>query len=130
MRQSIACLSCTLLVVLCQGCQSAASRWRPFEQGPNSPIRVGIHPSAPSVADFNGDGRPDVVLTCGNDRDRSAGGGVLLLLNDGAARFSPGPAGRIDVGEPLTELAAADFNGDRFTDVAVMGHDSYRVHIL
>ena len=124
----IARLLGTCALALCPGCQSDAGGPSLFAAGPNSPIAVGPNPSAPAIADFNGDAKPDIVLACGTRADPETGG-ILLLLNDGAARFTHSPGGRIDVGIAVTELAVADFDGDRHTDVAAMSHDSYQVHL-
>jgi len=123
-------MPCVVLVVSCAGCRSGATPHPAFVAGPNSPIPVGPQPSALTIADFNGDGRPDIVLTCGSPSDSQSGGAILLLLNDSATRFTPSPGGRIQVSDSLTELAVADFNGDGHIDVAAMGHDSYLVHLF
>lgn len=121
---------CGMLVVAwCAGCRSGAVAQHGFVAGPNSPIAVGAAPSALAVADFNGDGRPDLALTCGAPAEAGKGD-ILLLINDGDARFKPGKAGRIDVGQPVDALAVADFNGDRHVDVVATGHDFYHVHIF
>src|SRR5262245_7542641 len=104
-------VSWAVAVALCGGCRSAAEP--AFVAGPNSPIAVGPGPECPAIADFNGDGRPDIVVTCGSPAAPRAGG-VLLLLNEGDARFAATPAGRIELPQPVDSLALADFNEDGF----------------
>ena len=56
-------------VVLCPGCRTGADPQAGFVAGPNSPIPVGSHPVTVIIADFTGDGRPDIALTCGTRAD-------------------------------------------------------------
>jgi VCBS repeat protein/FG-GAP repeat protein len=75
---------------------------------------AGRSPSVALPADFNGDGRPDLVVT------RSSGGGglvALLGMGDGTFRQSMSTVGN---GLPSAP-AIADFNGDGKLDVAVTG---------
>src|ERR1044071_6023121 len=96
--------------LMAAGCGAVAAPL--FVGGPGSPIAVGPKPSSPVVADFNGDGRPDVALTCSRPEAPDVGG-VLVLITGGAARFARGPAGWMSVGQPVDSLTVADFNGDR-----------------
>ncbi len=76
--------------------------------------------SALTVADVDGDGDRDVVLSMGN-------GGVSLgwfgaFLNDGAGHFhAAGPAQY--GGNPGGDLASADLNGDALADVIIAQSD-------
>ncbi len=119
-----------LLLALCEDHPCDAAPSSGFVAGPNSPIAVGRGPGAPAVSDFNGDAKPDIALLSGSRSETRAGHNLLILLNDGAARFSASPAGRIDVGESPSEVATADFSGDGNSDIAVMSHDSYLVHLF
>lgn len=76
-----------------------------------------------AVADFNGDGLPDVAVACGHVQDnaeryssRASKQPILLFLNRGDGTFD-----RQEIGEPAFHrgLAAADFNRDGWPDLVV-----------
>ena len=71
---------------------------------------TGTSPSSVAVADFNHDGRNDLVTTNATTND------VSVLLNNGADKF--GPNTFPTVASPGT-IIAADFNGDGNLDTAV-----------
>ena len=81
------------------------------------------NPTAIAVADFNGDGRPDVAVSEG-----SGDGVVDIFLNTGHGTFS----------EPLSlqggfvtgSLATADFNGDGKPDLATLDSSGGTVTVL
>jgi hypothetical protein len=81
-------------------------------------------PTGLAVADFNGDGRPDVV---------TANGGIIVLLQGGDGRFGspiPLPASPDVLG--VTSYATGDVNGDGKADIVVIGENSetVRTHTL
>ena len=53
-----------------------------FAQAPGSPLTVGTNPRALVVADFNGDGFPDIAVA------NFGSGGVAVLLGDGSGGFT------------------------------------------
>lgn len=71
---------------------------------------VGQNPRQAAVADFNGDGRPDIV-TANQDTDD-----VSVLLNLFYDKFRPGV--RYRTSRRPTGVAVGDFNQDGFPDVA------------
>ena len=73
---------------------------------------VGFHPAAVAVADFNGDGRPDLVTANFDSRD------VSLLLGQGNGTFQT--AQQFSVGFRPAAVAVADFNGDGSADIAIL----------
>jgi hypothetical protein len=96
--------------------QTAAGRFAAAES-----LVVGCYPWSMTLADVDGDGRPDLVVTdvgAWNCSDSAAGDSVLLLRQD------PAQAGRFLAAEKLAgELtgygaAVADLNGDGAPDIA------------
>ena len=79
-------------------------------------------PQNPVVADFNGDGYPDVAVVNGFDDS------VSILLNDGSGHLTTQPA--LAVGSSPEVLAVADFNGDGKLDLAVSVEGDHAVQLL
>jgi hypothetical protein len=69
------------------------------------------------AADFNGDGKLDVVMT--NQRD----GAVGLMLGDGKGGFTKAPHSPFPAVQVAFAFTAGDVNGDGIPDVAVMPYD-------
>jgi hypothetical protein len=72
-----------------------------------------------AVADVNGDGKPDVLLSnyCA-DSSCQSNGVISVLLGDGKGGFAP-PQNYSSGGNLAEALALADFNGDGKLDVVV-----------
>ena len=93
-----------------------------FTAAPGSPFPAGSAPSALAVADFNGDGIPD--LAAPNFGTNS----VTVLFGDGlggfnvSASFAAGPG-------PLS-VAAGDFNGDGVPDLVAANTNSSALTVL
>jgi hypothetical protein len=68
-----------------------------------------------SVADLNGDAKPDVVVADPGEAPEASG--VFVLLNDGTGAFLPGP--KIATPNYATWLAVADLDNDGKPDIAV-----------
>jgi uncharacterized protein (TIGR03437 family) len=94
-----------------------------FTAAANSPFAVGTNPNSVAVADFNGDGHPDIVTanTGGND--------VTVLLGNASGGFTPAPGSPFAVGLFPQSVAVGDFNGDGKPDLvtANAGNDTVRV---
>ncbi len=89
-----------------------------FAHAPQSPIVAGPTPFYVTVADVNGDGRPDIVVAnySGHATDTSRDG-ITWIRNDGNRRFTAFPQ-RIANGRYTSRVAAGDLNGDGIADVA------------
>jgi uncharacterized repeat protein (TIGR01451 family) len=73
---------------------------------------VGASPEAVVVADFNGDGHPDIAVA------NSGSGNVSVLLNNGDGTFKPAVNFDAGMASP-TFIEVADFNNDGIQDLAV-----------
>lgn len=97
-----------------------------FRPAPNSPYATGSypHPHGVAVADFTGDGRPDVVVdSWGNNR-------IALLEGSGAGELV-GTRQLFQVGRrPYERLRSADFNEDGHPDIVTTNLDDGTVSIL
>jgi type II secretory pathway component GspD/PulD (secretin) len=83
-----------------------------FTQANASPFSVGHFPTSIAVADFNGDGYPDLAVT--NENDNS----VSILLGNGDGTFRS--VSNLSPGNGPIAVATADFNNDGFQDLAVV----------
>ncbi len=79
----------------------------------------GVYSFAIAVADLNGDGRPDVIVTnqCG-DSNNCTSGSLGVLLGNGDGTFQTAAATVTPVLGGIQSLVVADFNGDHKLDVA------------
>ena len=94
-----------------------------FSPAAGSPVAVGNGPESVAVADFDGDGRPDLAIA------NAGSGNVTVLLGDGSGGFSPaGPP--VAVGSVPESVAVADFNGDGRPDLATANYRDNNVTVL
>lgn len=84
-----------------------------FAPAPGSPLPTGSDPPAIAVADFNGDGWPDLVASL------RAANAVAVWLGDGAGGFRPAPGPPVPAGAGPFGLVAGDRDGDGHLDLAV-----------
>jgi hypothetical protein len=78
-----------------------------------SPFMVGTTPNSLAVADFNGDGNPDLAVA------NQSSNNVTVLMGDGSGGFTPFSASPFPVGAAPDSVAVGDFNGDGKADFAV-----------
>ena len=89
---------------------------------PRTDYNTGKSPVAVALADFNGDGHPDIVVA--NQTD----GTISILLGAGDGTF--GTRTDITVGKAPSGVAVGDFNGDNNIDIAVTNSGDNTVSIL
>ena len=126
MNKLIAASMIWVMAILAPGCQAqprrgAQSRDSLFTPAPGFTLAVDGRPNDIAVADWNKDGRLDVV-TC------NAGDTVTVLLGNGRGGFTPAPGSPLNVGAHL--IAVGDVNNDRNPDLALTHHDSFGVVVL
>jgi hypothetical protein len=83
-----------------------------IEFAPPKIYAAGTSPTAVAVADFNGDGQPDIAVA------NSGSGNVSILLNNGDGTLR-GPV-NFNAGAVPQAIAVGDFNGDDKPDLAVL----------
>jgi len=93
-----------------------------FRSAPGSPIAVGTRPVGVAIADFNGDGKPDLAVVDFTDSV------VSILLGNLDGTFG-GPTGYGVGGHPFS-MVVADFNKDGKPDIAVANRLSNSISIL
>jgi hypothetical protein len=74
----------------------------------------GPFPSSAAIADFNGDGKPDIAVT---EQGFGLGEFVDVLFGNGDGTFLPKT--QYEAGDATLSVAAADLNGDGAPDLAV-----------
>jgi hypothetical protein len=87
---------------------------------------AGAAPLALAVADFNGDGNPDLAVT------QFDGNTVNVLLGNGDGTFQTGPSYTVGSGlhsSPFA-VAVADFNRDGISDLVTANYNSDNVSVL
>jgi uncharacterized protein (TIGR03437 family) len=95
-----------------------------FTAAPASPFPVGRKPYSIAVADFNGDGQPDI--TTANQSDNT----VTLLLGLGSGTFSSATGSPFTVGATPYSVATGDFNGDGKPDIVTANVSGNTVTVL
>lgn len=76
---------------------------------------VGLAPAGVASGDFNGDGKPDLVVANAN------GSSISVLLNNGNGTFAPAVTYYVPLSDTPVVVAVADLNGDGMLDVVTVG---------
>jgi VCBS repeat protein len=106
-RRLVALLAAAVCVLaLAPTAASAVSFQTPF-----STYATGVNPVGSAVADFNGDGKPDVAIS------NNSGSSVTIFLGTGSGTFGAGKA--VATSSTPRWLAAGDLNNDGKIDLAV-----------
>lgn len=90
------------------------------------PYLAASFPFALAVADFNGDGKPDLAVA--NSGTGGCGNSVSVLLGKGDGTFMP--AVNFGAGTGPSAIAAADLNGDHLLDLVVADVNSNSISAL
>lgn len=90
----------------------------------NTRLTVGKAPSSVEIADFNADGKPDLVVADAGDNS------VTVLLGDGQGKFVEAKGSPFPAGNSPNDICVADFNGDGKSDLAIANHDAKYLTIL
>ena len=91
-----------------------------------SPTVGSVSVASFSVADFNGDGKPDLIY---NTSSPTATGDIYIVLGNGDFTFQSPSTGVSTLGNDTLSLAVGDFNGDGYSDVAVGNYSSDSVAV-
>jgi FG-GAP-like repeat len=89
---------------------------------------VGTSPTAIAVADFNGDGKPDLAVANSGDPNTNDDGNVSILLGKGDGTFQGSTT--FNAGKNPWSIAVGDFNRDGKKDLAVLDGGEASVSIL
>jgi hypothetical protein len=104
-------------------CQAQTTRQSILEPAPGSPVAMTCSPGNIAAGDVNNDGRPDLVVACGQNRSLT----LFTGRDDGQFDVS---AGKLLLPWPPNEIVIGDMNSDGHADLIIGSHDSYSIMIL
>ena len=89
---------------------------------------ISLVPSSISVADFDGDEKPDLAITACSWHPNPMHGAVLVMKNTGGGTFASPVS--YDAGSWPRGISATDFDGDGHIDLAVANYSGNTISIL
>ena len=103
-----------------------------FDHDPSNSVSfaVGKSPEDPGLGDFDGDGELDVVVANTHFQLTPQGGSISVLFNNGDGSFERLRPVETVVGLRTEGVAAADFDGDGYADIAAASFISGEVSVL
>ena len=87
-------------------------------------LKTGKGTGSVEIADFNKDGKPDIVVA--NSEDNSAS----VFLNEGTGKFSLAIGSPFPVDTFPNDIAIADFNKDNILDLAIANNETKHLSVL
>ncbi len=85
---------------------------------------TGTAPGSVEIADFNGDGKFDIVVA------NELSSNVSILLGDGSGKFAPSVGSPFLAGQLPNDIAIGDFNRDGKLDLALANHEEKHLTVL
>jgi hypothetical protein len=105
-------------------CEAQTESQSMLQPAPGSPIAMNCSPGNLVAGDLNNDGKPDLVVTCAQQRM------LTLLRGSGNGRFESYTGNKLVLPYPPHEIALGDMNKDGHTDLVIASHDYYTILIL
>lgn len=113
----------TAIVVITMGCSDGSGPEVSAEAPSLVTYNVGARPRSIAVADFNGDGRLDVIVANSGDNTLT----LLLGATDGQLELTPSA---IPAGNEPSDVDAVDFDNDKDVDLVVANHETSLISVL